>query len=86
MTTMSNRENQCMKLCEWIPIDKLDWMWLSENPNAIQLLEKNLDEVNWSWLSMNPNAIPILEKNLKKVHWSYLYRNPIMNGVNRKIR
>jgi len=51
------------------------WLWLSENPNAIPLLEKNLDKVDWSWLSSNPNAIPILEKNLDKVNWFNLSLN-----------
>ena len=67
-----------MKLCDWIPIDKLDWTSLSQNknPNAIKLLEQNLDRVNWGALSLNPNAIPILEKNLDKVHWGELSQNP----------
>jgi len=44
-----------MKLREWIPIDKVDWTTLSENPNAIPILEKNLDKVDWTQLSENPN-------------------------------
>jgi hypothetical protein len=28
-------------------IDKLNWGWLSRNPNAIHLLEQNVDKVNW---------------------------------------
>ena len=49
MTIMSNTGTHFMKLCEWIPIDYLDWEELSKNPNAIQLLEKNLDKVDWSF-------------------------------------
>ena len=30
------------KLRDWIPIEKLSWRVLSENPNAIHLLEQNL--------------------------------------------
>ena len=30
-----------MKLRDWIDIDKLDWATLSENPNAIEILENN---------------------------------------------
>ena len=44
----------------------IDWISLSNNPNAISLLEKNLDKINWKLLSCNPNAISILEKNLDK--------------------
>ena len=41
-------------MLEWIKIeiekqpDKY-WHWLSQNPNAIHLLEQNLDKVNWTW-------------------------------------
>ena len=55
---------------------KVNWSKLSENPNAIHILEKNLDKVNWGCLSVNPNAIPILEKNLDKVDWECLSTNP----------
>jgi DNA-directed RNA polymerase delta subunit len=41
------------KLRDWIPFDDIDWYWLSSNPNAISLIEKNLDKVNWSRLSLN---------------------------------
>jgi len=34
---------------------KLDWGSLSENPNAIKLLEQNLDRVYWYRLSLNPS-------------------------------
>jgi hypothetical protein len=55
---------------------KHNWVWLSENPNAIHILEQNLDKVNWIMLSKNPNAIHILEKNLDKVNWIMLSKNP----------
>ena len=41
---------------------KVDWDWLSGNPNAIHILEKNLDKVDWRDLSMNLNAINLLLK------------------------
>ena len=40
--------------------DKLDWDYLSGNPNAMALLEKNIHKINWTWLSGNPNAIYLL--------------------------
>jgi hypothetical protein len=49
---------------------------LSQNPNAIHILEKNLDKINWKCLSSNPNAIPLLEKKLDKIDWSVLHENP----------
>ena len=56
-------------------MDKIKCGSLSENPNAINILEKNLDKVSWLALSENPNAIHILEKNLDKVNRYMLSRN-----------
>jgi hypothetical protein len=56
--------------------DKINWWYLSLNPNAIRLLEKNIDKINWWNLSSNPNAIPLLEKNIDKINWVYLSLNP----------
>ena len=41
-------------------IDKIDWINLSSNPNAIHLLEQNIDKIYYEcfeYLSENPNAI-----------------------------
>ena len=51
------------ELLEWIDINKLQWDYLSFNPNAIYLLEKHPEKINWYLLSCNPNAIYLLEKN-----------------------
>jgi hypothetical protein len=45
-----------LKLRKWIQIDKVYWYVLSENPNAIHILEKNLNKVDWYELSKNHNA------------------------------
>jgi hypothetical protein len=63
-------------LLDWIDKDKIDWCWLSKNPNAIHLLENNLNKVDWDILSSNSNAIHILENNLNKVDWDILSSNP----------
>jgi hypothetical protein len=68
-----------MKLLEE-NIDKIDWFYLSENPEAIHLLEKYPDKIHWESLSSNPNAIHLLEQNLDKIDWETLYSNP--NAVN----
>jgi len=65
-----------IKLRDWIDINKLNWVKLSANPNAIYLLEQNLDNIDWENLSRNPNAISILEKNVDKVDWDGLSENP----------
>ena len=66
-----------MKLLDWIDEKKLclHW-WLSENPNAIHLLERNPDKINWDHLSANPNAIHLLEQNIDKIEWNHLSENP----------
>ena len=51
------------------------WYGLSENPNAIHLLEANIDKINWLSLSLNPNAIHLLEANQDKIDWNYLSKN-----------
>ena len=32
-------------------LDKINWNYLSKNPNAIHLLEQNLDKIDWDNLS-----------------------------------
>ncbi len=46
------------------------------NPEAIELLKKNLDKINWSFLSENPSAIELLKTNQKKIYWDELSSNP----------
>ena len=55
------------------------WRYLSKNPNAIHILERNIDKICWFGLSKNQYAIHILNKNLDKVCWSVLAENP--NGI-----
>ncbi len=46
-----------MCLLDWIDKDKLNWRYLSQNPNAeaISLLKENPDKIDWIELSRNPN-------------------------------
>jgi hypothetical protein len=64
------------KLRDWIPLEKLYWAYLSKNPNAISLLEKNPEKICWISLSSNENAVHLLEKNFKKINWHSLMINP----------
>jgi hypothetical protein len=41
-------------------IDKIEWIELSSNPNAIHIMEKNLDKVKWYELIYNSNAIHLI--------------------------
>jgi hypothetical protein len=65
--------------------DKVNWEYLSKNPNAIHLLEAYPDKINWNGLSQNPNAIHLLEQNLVesqrdgsvcKINWYWISSNP----------
>ncbi len=49
--------------------EKINWAYLSGNPNTISLLEKNIDKIDWAFLSINPNAIPSFSL-LKTIHFS----------------
>ena len=55
--------------------DKINWTFLSANPNARELLIDNLDKVNWNLLSMNKNMLDILEKNKELICWDYFSKN-----------
>ena len=54
------------KLLPWIDINKLNWQMLSENPNAIHLLEQNPDKIYWPWLSKNPSIFTYNYSEIKR--------------------
>jgi hypothetical protein len=53
-----------------------DWDYISDNSNAMHIIECNLDHVNWSILSRNPNAINLLKNNMNKIDYYELSKNP----------
>ena len=55
--------------------DRIDWNWLSENPNAMALLEANPGRIDWQELSRNQAAIHLLEANQDKIRWTRLSLN-----------
>jgi hypothetical protein len=57
-----------LKLRDWIDINKINWVYLSKNPNALELLKENQNIINWSCLSENPNAIDLLKENKDKIN------------------
>jgi hypothetical protein len=68
------------KFFDWIDVNRINWISLSENKNpyAINILEKNIDKIDWWNLSRNKNAICILEKNIDKIDWWNFSRNKKM--------
>ena len=55
--------------------DKIEWLDLCENPNAIHLLEKNQDKIHWNYLSMNANIFTYDKKNLQEQYFlNYLIK------------
>ncbi len=68
-------ENEIKKLEKERYLKKI-WSGLSENKNAIYLLEKNLEKIDWKNLSINPNALKLLEDNIDKIDWDALSLNP----------
>jgi hypothetical protein len=53
----------------------VDWIMLSMNDNAIQILEENSEKVNWSMMSFNFRAGPLLEANPEKIDWEAVWYN-----------
>ena len=45
-----------VKIKDFLKNIQISWTYLSENPKAIQILEKNLNKVDWDNLCINPNA------------------------------
>jgi hypothetical protein len=73
-----------MKLLSWIKINKLNWYFLSSNPNAISLLEDNFDNIDWFYLSSNPNGIDLLIQNFEYINVHMLSANPSGIDILRK--
>ena len=57
-------------------------MFLSYNPNAIDLLERNIERIHWPWCSENPNALSFLEKHTDKIDLYYLSNNKNPKAMN----
>ena len=70
--------------------NKVNWEYLSMNPNAIELLRANPSKIDWRALSMNPKAIDLLRERiayentleqeeynrlLNRINWMYLSKN-----------
>jgi len=56
--------------------NKINWAYLSNNQNAIKILEANQSKIVWGALSNNPKAIKILGKNQGNIDWGVLSGNP----------
>lgn len=71
-------------LRSWIPIEKIDWAHLSENPHdgAVRLLEENPEKVSWNNMCKNTNlkALNLLYNKLRNTplefNWYNLSSNP----------
>ena len=70
-------------LRDWIPLENLDWGYLSKNPNAIDMLKMYPNKIDWVWLSSNPNpeAIELLKANLENIDWGFLSMNPNSEAI-----
>jgi hypothetical protein len=71
------------KLLPWVKnIGNPDWHFLTQNPNAIHMIEEKIENYpnfpleEYSWcICVNPNTVHLIEK-LKKVSWEALCKNP----------
>ena len=53
------------KFKDFIQYGKVNWMWLSLNPNAIHMLEQNPDKIRWFSISRNPTIFELDYKGMK---------------------
>ena len=53
-------------MIDWIDKIKLDYSYLSLNPNAIYLLKANKDKIIWCYLSRNPSIFQLDYEEMKK--------------------
>ena len=76
MNSQPKRIDPVYKFKDWVDPDKIGWHFVSSNPRAIRILEKNPDRIVWQYyLSRNENAIHLLEKNVDKIDWHALIQN-----------
>lgn len=68
------------KLKSCVPVDKLDWSYLSTNPRAFDFLMANADFIDWPKFSSNPSdqVIDYLTLHPERIHigWLCLNMNP----------
>ena len=65
-------EGYCKFICD--NEDKIDWKWMSKNPNITWEIIQNNPDKNWSWdfISLNPNITwEIIVANPDK-HWNWM--------------
>jgi len=86
----SNRDPKAIKLLKEqveyenrLPIEKykklgnkINWLFLSNNPNAIEILKANKGKIKLHVLSNNPKAIDILAEHQSDIDWGVLSGNP----------
>ena len=73
------------KLLSWIDESNITRVWLSGNPNAIDILKTNLEKIDWLELSCNPNAMDMIKANPNKINWKWLSKNPSIFEPNRDL-
>ena len=81
--TMTDNLELPMCLLDWIDKDNLNWDYLSQNINAIQLLRENPDKISWIRLTQNssPDAIQLLRENPLQIDWTHLSLNPCAEAI-----
>lgn len=52
-------------------LNEYGWYYLSENPNATDILKENPSKINFGALATNPKAIDLIEQNLDIIRFRY---------------
>jgi len=66
-------------------IGRNGWLYLSANPNAIELIKKNMDDVELNWLCYNRNAFDIIKKKFNYILNDNFYLSYLSSNKNPKI-
>ena len=59
MNSPPKRIDPVYKFKDWIDPDKIGWHFVSSNPRAIRIIEKNMDKIDWPWFSLNPASFKV---------------------------
>jgi hypothetical protein len=72
------KNQHCMDIVESYPLDKELIALLSQNANAVDLLEQNIEYIDWDSFCLNesPKAIQLIMHYPEKINWLSLSSNP----------
>ena len=66
-------------------VNLLDFENLTNNPNAVHIIERNMNKITtdnqWANLSFNLNAVHIMRNNFTKINWYAMSQNESNDAI-----